>query len=262
MNEETIQNLANKAVAVFLVDWKDTPESRVVERDGAHFLVVKLDQPFSAELHINLKDRCEELLTSFYKALRTEEGGDTNTDGIVNTFFSRIPHELTYIAKSVPGLFIYSLLMLDLLTYRERLRSVFAPLTQDTQESTALVAQVLTQGLLLAHGLTEKSQTKKRKPIASRVINDSKVMDIFLRLQGEVPSIRRLAKELDTQPVAVRTWLRKKGYNSLKELADDLVGSNNKSTIDLLLTIRKGLLTKKLKKDKQKKVKGRVEIEP
>jgi hypothetical protein len=255
MDEEAIQRLAKNVVVTFLVDWKDTPEAQVVKRDGAHFLIVKLDSPFSAALHINLEERCEHELKHLYEVVGTEESADDTTDLIYSLVY-RLPQELTYITRSVPGLFIYSLHLLDLLAYRERLRSVSESLTQGRRERTELVARILTQGLLLAHGLTER-----KKPGASSVIDDDKVLDIFLRLQGDVPSIRRLAKELETEPATVRNWLRKKGYNSPKELADDVVNSNSNSKVDFFLKVKR-LLTKSQKGTTERKQRGRVEIKP
>src|ERR1044072_8577110 len=121
MDEETIQKLAKNAIALFLSDWEDRPEAQVVKRDGTHFLIVKPESPFSAALHIDLKERCEQIITSFYKALSTKEREDDDVDLVKMSVF-RLSQELTYLAKSVPGLLSYSLYLLDLLAYRERLR--------------------------------------------------------------------------------------------------------------------------------------------
>jgi hypothetical protein len=236
VDKEAIQKLAKKAVLAFLLDWEDTRWAQMVERDGIYFLVVKLDSPFSAELHINIEERCEQLLTSYYEVFGTEESEDNRAD-FVRMLVPRLSQELTYIAKTgAPSLLIYSLYLLDFLAHRERLRSVSESFTQDKQERLARLARIITEGLLTVHDLTEKPKTK-----TSRVINEEKVLDVFLRLRGEVPSIRRLAKELDTEPVNVRNWLRKKGYDSPKELANDLVSTNTKSTMDYLLKVKKVL---------------------
>jgi hypothetical protein len=219
MNDETIQELVKEVVAQFVNTWEDTPQVQVVERDGDHFFIFKLPDPLHyASLHLSLEERCENLLTDFYENLRTQEpeSEDDNAD-LVKTFAYRLPHELTYLATNVPSFLAYSLYLLNVLTQREHLQTLSESFTQDAQAKSAQLAGIVTEGLLQRHDLIEK-----RRQGAPSVIDSRNVLDVFLRLRGDMPSIRLLAKELNTTPSTVRTWLRSKGFESPKELIYDL----------------------------------------
>ena len=231
INEETIQQRAKEAVAVFakeavtifLEGWEDTPEAQMVERGGEHFLIFKPSDPLMsyASLHINLEERCEKLLTSMYEKFRTENpGGVFENLYFTNRLARRLPLELTCMATSAPNFLNYSVCLLDLLMYRERVQSLSNILDQDVQAYAERLAGLLSYGLLLQHNLA-----KKRKRGAPSVIDEGKVLEVLLRFRGETPSIRLLAKELNTGPAIIRGWLRKKGFKSLQELSDDMVNS-------------------------------------
>lgn len=217
MDKEVIQKLAKEAVQQFRTQWVDTPYAQVVEQEGTHVLIVKFSEQFPyASLHLNLEERCKELLTDLCKNLATDDrGSEDDKADLVQRFSYRLPHELIHMAaRFMPSFLVYSLTMVDLLTHRERVQAISNLLDEDIQASVTRQAGILTRGLLQLLNLTEK-----RKRGASSVIDEGKVLEVLLRFRGDVPSIRQLAKELNTEPATVRGWLRKKGFTSPQELA-------------------------------------------
>ncbi|HEX8502632.1 MAG TPA: hypothetical protein VF659_18765 [Pyrinomonadaceae bacterium] len=223
MDKEVIQKLAKEAVQQFKAQWVDTPYAQVVEQEGTHVLIVKLSEQFPyASLHLNLEERCEKLLTDLHQNLADDdrESEDDKAD-LMRRFTYRLPHELIHMAtRFMPSFLVYSLTMVDLLTHRERVQAISNLLDEHIQASVTRQAGILTRGLLQLLNLTEK-----RKRGASSVIDDGKVLDVLLKFRGEIPSIRQLAKELNTEPATIRNWLRKKGYTSLQELAKHMIMS-------------------------------------
>lgn len=228
MDEETIQKLANEAVAIFLSDWKDTPEAQVVERDGNHFLIVKpvlegLNLFSGVTLQFNLEDKCKYDLRRFFPNSPNEkEGKERPKSKLDPENFTRrqLSKELAHMAIAAVNLLPFFLEILDIAALHRRMGTLLGLLSKGLQTEISEMARDMTQLMLKSQGLITE---KEPKPGPSRVIDDRSAVEALLRIGATSPSRRRLAKELNTTPATVRSWLRMKGFESPEELMDDFL---------------------------------------
>jgi hypothetical protein len=226
MDEETIQKLASEAVAIFLSDWKDTPETQVVERNGNNFLIVKpvLERRnlFSGiTLQFNLEDKCRYDLRQYFPGSSNEEEQEAVSHLDPENFTrQRLPKELARMAITATQLLPFFLEILDIAALHRRMEALLGPLSHGPQAEISEIARELTQLMLRSQGFITKEEPK---PGPSRAIDDRNAVEALLRIGSTSPSRRQLAKELNTTPSTVRSWLRMKGFTSPEELMDDFL---------------------------------------
>lgn len=241
MDEETIGKLAKEVVALFVADWEGTSTAQVVQRDGAHFLIVRPASPLPeltdaisyATLHLDLEKICKRLLKTAYL-----EGMDV-PEKIITRLHA---NELIGRTEVAPSLLFYFLNMLEIVTLRDFLEALLGSLSQESKARLANIAERVTQLMLQQHDLL-----KKTKPGASSVISDYDALEVMRKSRNRPPSHRKLAREMKTTPVNVRNWLRRKGFRSSEELLDDLFrrmqtqmgNGNTRESEPLLFSINK-----------------------
>jgi hypothetical protein len=217
MDEIATQKFVKEAVSQFVELWEDIPEAQLIKRDSNHFLIVKPTSlikelndaiPY-ATIHINL----EELSRHFLKS------GSIGEPSIDKRYIAKLQiHDMLRTAELAPSVFSYFLNFLEILTLREGLESLLGSLSEDSKTKLAEVAERLFQVMLQHYKLL-----KETKPGASSVITDFEALEVFRKSRNRVLSKRQLAKEMQTTPATVRSWLHRKGFKSSEELLDDLL---------------------------------------
>ena len=127
--------------------------------------------------------------------------------------------------------FFYFLNFLEIVAIREFLESLLGSLSEDSKTKLAEVAERLFQVMLQHYKLL-----KETKPGVSSVITDYEALEVFRKSRNRALSKRQLAKEMETTPATVRSWLHRKGFKSSEELLDNLF----KRTQTLIDNVRDG----------------------
>lgn len=212
---ERIEQMARKAVENFLAGWQDTARAQVIEQDGEHILIVQPSDLIGMRgkaitLHLKLREFIEHDLYELF-----EEKEEDEEISASQWYHSR--DELRHIAEVIPNFLTNCLLLLQIITLKQRLAANFGPLSQDLQEEVNSYAQEVIQVITQRWELASET-----KPGAPSVISDRAALDAILKIGEPAPSRYRLAKELNTTTATVRNWLRRKGFKSPDELVEDL----------------------------------------
>lgn len=230
MDEEAIQKLAKSITRQFAADWKDTATTQLVERDGNYFLIVKptLETPNlfggGVTLQFDLEDKCRHELMRYFPNSSNEEEGEEGTKSHLdpeNFAQRRLSKELAHVAITATTLLPFFLDIIETAALHRRMGEMLGPLSQDLQDEISEMARNSTEVMLRALGFTTKTESKPGRPL--RAIDDRSAVDALLRSGATSPSRRQLARELNTTPSTVRSWLRMKGFNSPEELMDDFL---------------------------------------